>query len=349
MIPAELRVLIAHHRWWYPAASSGADIANQELAVKLKERGATVRVHGIAHPEIGARLETREYDAQGIPVCLVQGDFLKQLRAAVRDFRPHVALTTCPEPNCGPDDVNALVEVIRSSGVPIALYVHDLESTLPLFDGCRGDLQAVVTNSRFMAGRIREAWDREAHVVHPVPDWRFYHRSRSTGPFITFFNPLPHKGLGLAHTLVTKRFAERPFLFVEGFIDPEAHGIALSRSGNLVHARQSPDVSTIYGMTRTVIIPSQWEEPFGRIALEAMYHRTPVIASRTGGLPESMGDGGILIDDFANVDRWVEAIVRLDDPHERRKVIAAGARHVRRFSLDAEIDKLMDVLCDIAA
>jgi glycosyltransferase involved in cell wall biosynthesis len=171
----------------------------------------------------------------------------------------------------------------------------------------------------------------------------------ASGPFTTFFNPLPHKGLNVAHSLVMRRFPERPFLFVEGFIDPEAHGIALSRSGNLVHARRSPNVATIYMMTQTLIGPSQWEEPFGRVALEAMYNRVPVIASRTGGLVESVGDGGLLLDDFNNVDCWAQALESLDDPRRREELVEAGSRHVAKFSSEAETDKLVAILRGVVA
>ncbi len=348
MSQSSLRVLIAHHRWWYPTAVSGADIANHEFARKLIERGVDVRVHGIAPPGTSSKVERRDYFAEGIPVRLVRSEFTKHLRATVRKFKPDVVLTSCPEPNCGTDDITRMVETLSRFDLPVVLYVHDIDGTLPLYANVKDQLAQVVTNSQFMASRIRKLWSVDCEVVYPVPDWQPINAGRSRGSFITFFNPLPHKGLGIAHTLVTVRFQDRPFLFVEGFIDPEAHGISLARSGNLVHARRSPDVAVIYMMTRTVIIPSQWEEPFGRIAVEAMYNRIPVIASRTGGLVESVGDGGILIDALSDADHWAEAIERLDDPKERRRIIEAGKRHVKRFSLDKEADKLLAILRRVA-
>ncbi|MGH9672585.1 MAG: glycosyltransferase, partial [Bryobacteraceae bacterium] len=39
------------------------------------------------------------------------------------------------------------------------------------------------------------------------------------------------------------------------------------------------------------VIPSTWEEPFGLVAPEAMMRGTAVIASASGGLPESVVDG----------------------------------------------------------
>ena len=52
------------------------------------------------------------------------------------------------------------------------------------------------------------------------------------------------------------------------------------------------------GQALTVIVPSRWPEPFGRVALEALMLGTPVIASRRGGLTEIVSDGktGILVE-----------------------------------------------------
>ena len=61
----------------------------------------------------------------------------------------------------------------------------------------------------------------------------------------------------------------------------------------------------------TVIVPSRWPEPFGRVALEALMLGTPVIASRRGGLTEIVSDGktGILaeptVEDIASALRLI--------------------------------------------
>ena len=204
-----------------------------------------------------------------------------------------------------------MVDTISRYDLPLVLYVHDIGATLPLFEGVKDRLARVITNSRFMAGRIGELWSIECDVVYPVPDRKAVTVGDASGTFITFFNPLPHKGLSVAHTLVTRRFRDRPFLFVEGFIDPETHGIALTRSGNLVHARRSPNVATIYLLTRTLVIPSQWEEPFGLVMIESMACGTPVIGLRRGAVPEVIVDGktGFVVD---NEDEMVRAVKKID-------------------------------------
>ena len=56
------------------------------------------------------------------------------------------------------------------------------------------------------------------------------------------------------------------------------------------------DPRVFYRQMKILLIPSQWEEAFGRVAIEAMVNGIPIIASNIAGLKDSIGDGGILIE-----------------------------------------------------
>jgi glycogen synthase len=47
-----------------------------------------------------------------------------------------------------------------------------------------------------------------------------------------------------------------------------------------------------YASHDITVVPSTWEEPFGLVAIEAMAAGLPVIATRSGGLPEIVRSGG---------------------------------------------------------
>lgn len=49
---------------------------------------------------------------------------------------------------------------------------------------------------------------------------------------------------------------------------------------------QNNELYKFYSISDCVVIPSQWEEVFGVVALEAMTMKLPVIASLSGGLPD---------------------------------------------------------------
>ena len=46
------------------------------------------------------------------------------------------------------------------------------------------------------------------------------------------------------------------------------------------------DSSSFYSEVDIVVVPSKWEEPFGRVIIEAFCHGIPVIAANRGGIPE---------------------------------------------------------------
>lgn len=44
-----------------------------------------------------------------------------------------------------------------------------------------------------------------------------------------------------------------------------------------------------------VVVPSRWPEPFALVALEGMASGAATVAARTGGIPEAVGDAGLLV------------------------------------------------------
>ena len=91
-----------------------------------------------------------------------------------------------------------------------------------------------------------------------------------------------------------------------------------------------------------LLVPVQWEEPFGLTVVEAMLSGTPVIAFRRGAMPELIVDGvtGFLCD---TEDEMVEAVGRLSEIAPQ-----ACRRHViEKFSATA-MYKRHQALLDLA-
>jgi N-acetyl-alpha-D-glucosaminyl L-malate synthase BshA len=81
-----------------------------------------------------------------------------------------------------------------------------------------------------------------------------------------------------------------------------------------------------------LLLPSQ-SESFGLTALEAMACEVPVIATRVGGIPEVVKDGGYLFE-IGDVDRMAEAALSiLSDDAERRRLGERGREiALKRFT-----------------
>jgi glycosyltransferase involved in cell wall biosynthesis len=75
-----------------------------------------------------------------------------------------------------------------------------------------------------------------------------------------------------------------------------------------------------------VVIPSLWREGFSLACLESMAMGRAVIASRTGGLPEVVGDSGVLVEP-GDLAQLAESILLLSTNHNLRTQLGCSAHH----------------------
>jgi glycosyltransferase involved in cell wall biosynthesis len=61
---------------------------------------------------------------------------------------------------------------------------------------------------------------------------------------------------------------------------------ALTAGTDMEYLTERADVIVPLHAADVVVVPSQWEEPFGRVAIEAMAAGRPVVAARSGAIPE---------------------------------------------------------------
>lgn len=170
--------------------------------------------------------------------------------------------------------------------------------------------------------------------------------------YVTFVNPIPEKGLKLAAALVRECHRLRKpykFLFIEGRGRRE-HVLAacpeLTGLDNFFMANNTFDPRRIYEQTAVILYPSLWFEPAGRIPIEANMNGIPVLAARSGGIPEMLDGAGFLFDipetlradhaadvSAADIAPWIAALDRL---HADRAVMDDAVARAR--AADARYD-----------
>jgi glycosyltransferase involved in cell wall biosynthesis len=107
------------------------------------------------------------------------------------------------------------------------------------------------------------------------------------------------------------------------------------------------DVRMLLWAADVVVAPSLWEEPLGRVPLEAMACGVPVVASRVGGFPEVLrGDLSQLLFRPGDADDLVYALRRAlpELGSGRRWNDEARANIVQNFDLTRAVDSLESVL-----
>jgi glycosyltransferase involved in cell wall biosynthesis len=110
-----------------------------------------------------------------------------------------------------------------------------------------------------------------------------------------------------------------------------------------------PDVRALYRQVDVVVVPSlttqRWMEQFGRVIAEAMGAGLPVVGSRSGAIPEVIGEAGLVVDE-GNAKGLANALRSLlaDDELRKRLGRLARLRFEQQFSVDVYARRLADIL-----
>ena len=251
-----------------------------------------------------------------------------------------------------------------ASKIPAVVTVHDFSSiTMP----GRHRLKTIASFNLFIARSLDRA-RRVAAVSRAVADeairWFGVPRSKvelvpngvdnfftpaaeegAEGDYILYAGTIePRKGIDLLVSTWESLPEPRPRLVLcgaEGWRVPVPPGV--ERTGYVTREQ----LRELYRRALLFVYPSRYEG-FGMPPLEAMACGAPVIATRTGAIPDYAGDAAIVIEPG---DRTAlrEAIVRiLHDRALRRELRARGPVRARQFGWDTSARTMSDLLTEAA-
>lgn len=105
-------------------------------------------------------------------------------------------------------------------------------------------------------------------------------------------------------------------------------------------SRDRSELAPEYRAADVLVFPSEWDEPFGLVPLEAMASGAPVVATGSGGSAEFLvNEGNCLLFDRGNPESLQRAVRRLAvDVELRHHVVEGGLRTVRELSLERLVD-----------
>lgn len=268
---------------------------------------------------------------------------LKAAPAIVRAFRPDVAIVKAAADT-------RIAQLLLDSGLPVILYLHDLEFDKDDFTPPSGQRLLVIANTLTVAERYQARFGLLPRVFYPLIYPKQY-EVRSSRQVVTFINPVASKGVEVAFALAERR-RDIPFEFVEAWPLEPAQIRELSRRaaalGNVRIRRWTRDIRRVYSRARLLIVPSQIAEAFGRVAAEAQLSGIPVVASNIGGLPEAVGPGGILVT-ASDIDAWELAVSQLwESEHKYEELSKAALAHSRRAEIQPNfiVSELLRVIED---
>ena len=199
-------------------------------------------------------------------------------------------------------------------------------------------LNFVLPNSEFMQGVTAKAAPSVAsHVVYPPIDLSpAPARLPRHAATVVMVGTGEHKGTRLFEAL-----AERLPMVRFRMVGVPRGDEAVSITANLTKVGWTNIDEEFRHKADIVLVPSLWEEPFGRVAIEALASGAIVLASDIGGLPEALDHQDRLLLQPGDVDAW-EARLRdvLAAPKPYRDACDIARSHLGTFSLDTQASVL---------
>ena len=109
-------------------------------------------------------------------------------------------------------------------------------------------------------------------------------------------------------------------------------------------ALQGDELVECLNRHRFILVPSIWEEPFGIVALEGMACGCLPIVSNGGGLPDAVGNAGIVFN-RGEVDDLTNCILRiLDNPALEKKIREVAFGHLKRHYSETVARRYLSVI-----
>ncbi|MCA2415564.1 glycosyltransferase family 4 protein [Vibrio chemaguriensis] len=147
----------------------------------------------------------------------------------------------------------------------------------------------IISNSRFISSEVRDKFGVDSTVTHPYVDIEKLKLGYSKNK--NMCSP-EKKGIVLIGDDLLKGIDTFEKLAAQ-FVDEQFYVFGKNQSykskeSNINHMGWVTDSSIPFSYAKVVIMPSNWNEAFGRVAVEARALGIPVIVCDRGGLPEAV-------------------------------------------------------------
>jgi glycosyltransferase involved in cell wall biosynthesis len=236
-------------------------------------------------------------------------------------------------------------EYFRKSNPLVRFFMKRLIPGLRLWDIASANMvDRFVTNSHYVAKRIRRIYNREAEVVYgPVPVERLLGVERKPADYYLFFGQIT--GYKRADIAIEACIKSGRKLVVAGAGAKRGEIRKYEKTGLVRFTGRVSDeeAASLCAGAKALLYPGI--EDLGLVPIEAQAAGCPVIAFREGGAVETVKEGltGLFFD-----EQTPESLIAAMDDFERDEVTFCNREmfkeHVQQFSRTAFIERICRVL-----
>jgi len=215
----------------------------------------------------------------------------------------------------------------------------------------------VFTCSPYLSEVYRQRIGLRSEGLESPIEWAEVEAPDDMRRFVTFVNPTAQKGALLFARLADMLGSRRPdipILVVQSAASAGGlnaiQGLDFGRYPHIMAAPATPRPADFFALTRILLVPSVFHEPFGRIAAEALINGVPPLVSDRGALPQTVrGAGRVLplpawmteltseLPTAADVQPWFDAVCELWDDARAYAAASALAREIARRWYDERV------------
>jgi glycosyltransferase involved in cell wall biosynthesis len=220
-------------------------------------------------------------------------------------------------------------ELAERSSVPVVSTVHGRTDIDPLASAiaAHNDVPLVAISESQRSQTRNGNW--LATIYHGLP-FDGVAEGTGRGGYLVFVGRLAHDK-GIAETVELARLSGHRLVVAAKALSPSETEIYDSVIAPAIEEGVveflgeigGADRDRLFGDALATVMLSRWPEPFGLVAIESMATGTPVIAARSGALPEIVRDGidGFIVDSPADGAAAVAQITALDRAAIRRRTL----------------------------
>ena len=310
-----MRVLFVSEHPHLPDVRGGLQTTTHDLCLAMQLAGAQAAVLcGLNKSDPAAWSQPMRGDESLGYLCMRAASIAQALPLAAAAWSPDIIVVQ--------SSISLTTVVLASLRTqrPTAVYLHNVE-THQLGGNLMPDPSLLyLSNSAFTAQRWQALYGIRSAVIPPVVQAdRYLLNSQGAGESMLFVNPVPIKGIEIVLSLAAQ-CPDLAFLIVESWnLEPHWRAYCRERAQALRNVQWRPpmdDMREMYAQTRVLLMPSVWEESFGRTVVEAQINGIPVLASDRGALPQVVGQGGLTLSPEQPVPVWEAALRQLLAQHE---------------------------------
>lgn len=125
-----------------------------------------------------------------------------------------------------------------------------------------------------------------------------------------------------------------------------AHSVCPGIKIDFVGKKDASEIALIYNQHKILVIPSRWAEPFGNVALEGLACGCIVIVSDGGGLPDAVGECGLVFRRDDVEDLASQMILAHGNKKIRDNLFGKYRAHLTRHVESTVAERYLEVISD---